>query len=347
MKKFLLILLTTFTSVTNGQVICVQCYNQNAHVFADTSNLILNGGFEQNTCIPNDFFNSSFCPNSAYYSCNISNWVCTGGGSNTYADMVDGNTNVIIEGTESVYFGNNLCNACSSTMSDTSCLSNIGCTVTGVPIGYPDNPYAGFGADTGLSLSQTVNGLVPGSMYILEFWAGGEWSVIYLFNGLFAVDVGFGNIFLRNPTVPFSGTGIRYVIVFNATSTSHTIKFTNWGHIAYNGSGLATELVLDDVWLFQPPSGNNPCATAINELNKNDQVRLLPNPFHSTATLELSAEFANSQLNIYNSFGEQVKQMKINSELTIINRNGLSDGIYFYQIRNSKGNLKSAKFIVE
>jgi hypothetical protein len=65
--------------------------------------------------------------------------------------------------------------------------------------------------------------------------------------GLFAVDVGFGDTLLRTRHTPVGvGVGIRYLIEFRATSTSHTIKFTNWGHICTN----CTELVLDDVRLY-------------------------------------------------------------------------------------------------
>jgi PKD repeat protein len=89
---------------------------------------------------------------------------------------------------------------------------------------------------------------VPGNTYVLEFWAGGEqylgsWDG----KGLFAVDVGFGDTLLRCPATPNNGgIGTRYIIEFNAIAASHTIKFTNWGHIRYN----CTELVLDDVRLY-------------------------------------------------------------------------------------------------
>ena len=58
--------------------------------------------------------------------------------------------------------------------------------------------------------------------------------------GLFAVDLGFGNTFLRcKPTNP-GYVGTRYVIVFNATSTSHPVSFTSWGHMC----GICTELMI-------------------------------------------------------------------------------------------------------
>ncbi|MEO8086848.1 MAG: T9SS type A sorting domain-containing protein [Bacteroidota bacterium] len=229
---------------SSAQIICIYCYEQNDSISLNVNNLLLNGGFENHNCIPMNWFSSSYCPNSAYYNCNISDWICTGGGSNTYADIVTTGYAKVVEGTYTCYFGNSYARACSSTQNDTSCLTSVDCTTGGMPIGYPNND-AGYGGALGLSIEQTVSGLTVGNSYILEFWAGGEASQTA--PGLFAVDVGFGNTFLRNNHTPsVGGIGTRYLVEFNATSTSHTIKFTNWGHIC----SLCTELILDDVRLY-------------------------------------------------------------------------------------------------
>jgi hypothetical protein len=121
------------------------------------------------------------------------------------------------------------------------------CEATGVSPGYPLNTID-YGGANGISLEQTVNGLVPGATYVLEFWAGGETiGGVFPELGLFGVDIGFGYTYLRcKPTEAFTGVGLRYIIVFNATAVSHSIKFTNWGHICND----CTELVLDDVRLY-------------------------------------------------------------------------------------------------
>ena len=64
--------------ISSAQVLCIQCYNQNARVLTGTNNLIVNGGFENNNCTPND---SSFAQTHRDYNCNIINWICTGGGN--------------------------------------------------------------------------------------------------------------------------------------------------------------------------------------------------------------------------------------------------------------------------
>jgi|GEM_PF-1130766 len=254
MKKNLqLVLLTFIFQVTffnaHAQVLCIMCFDQNDSISTGVNNLLLNGGFENTTCIASTGVigsPTSFCPNSTGYSCDLANWTCSGGGTSTYACIYDQVTNksMIEEGNNAVYMGNFYCNPCSNTSGDTSCLITSGCTVSGPPVGFPFNPDPAFGGAVGVSIEQTVSGLITGNTYVLEFWAGGE---EYMTDpGLFALNVGFGDTMLRDRNTPVGGIGTRYLVMFNAVATSHTIKFTNWGHVCPN----CTELVLDDVRLY-------------------------------------------------------------------------------------------------
>ena len=229
---------------TQSQILCIFCWDQNEQISQNVNNLIVNGGFENTTCAFNSNANS-FCPNSANYNCDIANWICTGGGLSTYSCFYDSNYWYVQEGTHSAYFGNSFCPPCNT--GDTSCLVNTDCEVTGLSPGYPLNS-ATYGGALGISLEQTVTGLTSGATYVLEFWAGGEsFGGGFPDKGLFGVDIGFGYTYLRcKPTESYTGVGSRYIIVFNATAASHTIKFTNWGHICFT----CTELVLDDVRLY-------------------------------------------------------------------------------------------------
>jgi PKD repeat protein len=266
MKKLLPIIALCFalSKHTPAQIICIFCYDQNDSISTGVNNLLLNGGFEAPSCTT-----GSFCPSSSYYQCNIPNWTCTGGGTSTYAQVIDitgtawygSFLSEVIEGTYAIYMGNYYCQACSQTANDTSCLTWVDCTAGGVPAGYPINPDPTYGGATGVSIEQTVSGLIVGNTYILEFWAGGEYDAQGP-EGLFAVDVGFGNTFLRDKETDWGMMGTRYIIEFNAVSTSHTIKFTNWGHICSS----CTELVLDDVRLYTLAELNPivpPCAGSV------------------------------------------------------------------------------------
>jgi hypothetical protein len=93
----------------------------------------------------------------------------------------------------------------------------------------------------------------------------------------------------------------------------------------------------------------SPCniISAINSNHIELSVTLSPNPFHFSTLLTLSKEFKNAEFKIYNTFGELVKQQKITSQTTTINRDGLSDGIYLFQVIYSKGILTTGKFVIE
>lgn len=237
-------------SISKAQVVCIMCFSQNDSISTGINNLIQNGGFELHNCPSSTGVigtQTTFCPNSVGYICDIQNWTCTGGGANTYACIYDVDTNksMIEEGFSAVYFGNFYANPCSGTQGDTSCLvTNSDCTVSGPPPGFPFNPDPSYGGAVGVSLEQTVTGLTPLMTYVLEFWAGGEQGMTD--PGIFALNVGFGDTLLRTRETGIGGTGIRYLVEFKAVSTSHTIKFTNWGHMCWS----CTELVLDDVRLY-------------------------------------------------------------------------------------------------
>lgn len=347
LKIYLITIITIlfFNTFSYGQVLCIYCYDQNDSISSNVNNLIMNGGFENTNCIVNYLSTSVFCPNSSHYSCDIANWICTGGGINTYCQMMDSIHCTIVEGTKAVYFGNNLCNACSNTNYDTSCVIDLNCTVGGIPQGFPVAIISGYGGDTGVSLQQTVTGLTVGNTYVLEFWAGGEWG--YTHRGLFAVDVGFGDTLLRNKSTDVGSVGTRFIIEFKATSPSHTIKFTNWGHI----SSYSTELVLDDVKLYTLAELNeniNHCTlTGINDMNVTEKVSIYPNPSTNSITIATKSGTGNYELTITDLLSKEIFHRQItNSTQTNIDVLQWSNGVYFYEIKGDNETLQG-KFVVE
>ncbi|MFI5219461.1 MAG: T9SS type A sorting domain-containing protein [Bacteroidia bacterium] len=333
--------------VCDAQILCIYCYDQNDSLSDNVNNLLLNGGFENGTCIPN-FPGSTFCPNSNNYSCDVTNWTCTGGGSLTYAKIVnDSNYTIIVEGIKAAYFGNNLAHACSPTANDTSCLNNLFCTLTSIPTGYPVNDTS-FGGINGVSLEQTVNGLIVGNTYVLEFWAGGEsgLGLLFPYTSLFAVDIGFGNtMFKCRATRPFTGIGIRYVIEFIATSSSHLIKFTNWGHICQG----CTELILDDVRLYTlaelTPLVPH-CTLGIdNTLDSQNMTSVSPN----LVTNELNVKTNSNKLLeiiLFDITSRKLLQQTFISSVSL-NTEQLAKGIYLYEVRNKNGVIKKGKVVKE
>ncbi len=327
-------------NICNAQILCIYCYDQNDTISAGVNNLVLNGGFENNNCIADT---SIFCPNSSNYSCNIANWICTGGGSSTYACLFDTILSTIVEGTNAVYFGNGSCKACSSIPYDTSCLNNIDCSVIGIPAGYPLNVPT-FGDTVGLSLQQTITGLSVGQTYVLEFWAGGEsYGGLCTKKGIFTVDIGFGDTLLREkPTEPTTGIGTRFIIEFNATSPSHTIKFTNWGHICT----FCTELIIDDVRLYTlaelSPSVPH-CTVGIDNLSSQNIENVFPNPLTNTLNVKIG-DNEPSEIILYDIASRKIQQQKFTNTVSV-NTEQLAKGIYVYEVRDKNGLCKKGKVV--
>jgi len=243
MKPFLIVLGgLALSGGAQSQIICITCQNQNGSYNPSAPNLITNGSFEASNCVLGGF-TGFYCPNSGYYNCDIANWICTDGGTSTYASAVTTDFSIIPDGSAAAYMGNWYCTACIGGEDD--CLSSNGCTFTNVSAAQIFHS-AEYGGSSGVSLEQTVAGLTPDSIYIFEFWAGGEDESSFPKPGLFAVDIGFGYTFLACHGT-FSSAGTRYIIEFRATSASHKIKITNWGHIC----STCTEVVIDDARLYK------------------------------------------------------------------------------------------------
>ena len=347
MKKLLLFVFMQMVlcSHTFGQVLCVQCFEQNDSISSFVNNLVDNGGFERSTCTPG-WIGDCYCPNSTKYNCDISDWLCTGGDLQSYPSIFDSTLSIIPQGESAAYFGNGNAYPCSSTFDDTSCIAAHSCVITTVPIGYPiSNP--GYGGMVGVSLEQTVNGLTVGETYVLEFWAGGE-SINGLLpdDGIFAVNIGFGRMMLRcNPTdETFAPYGTRFLIQFMATSTSHTIRFTNWGHVCTT----CTELVLDDVRLYaldELDVSVAKCITKTKETKEDSSFALYPNPFTSELTI-LTDLPGTVEFMLFNNVSELVIHRKFQEVITL-NTSALSAGIYYYRAKDQRGHYALGKIVKE
>lgn len=90
--------------------------------------------------------------------------------------------------------------------------------------------------------------------------------------------------------------------------------------------------------------------TGINEVvnNKSVRVTVYPNPFHTTTVLKIdTSEVIDMGLEIYDLVGRKVKQLKnINTNEIIITRENLSDGIYFYMLKDKRNILTTGKLII-
>lgn len=113
----------------------------------------------------------------------------------------------------------------------------------------------------------------------------------------------------------------------------------------YIGTGLNSFLAYKkDFWEFDP-NGNG-----INEYENLAEVSVFPNPFSTEAVLEIKdAGFRNKdlQMQMYDVSGNLVLQSQILTPKSLIKRNGLPGGIYFYSISSENKTVARGKFIIE
>ncbi len=98
---------------------------------------------------------------------------------------------------------------------------------------------------------------------------------------------------------------------------------------------------------FDYSNGLTKCnQTDISENHINENWSIFPNPFCLETTINSNNNLKGASLTIYNSFGQQVKQIKnISGQSTILHRDNLPSGLYFIRLtQNNK--VLAAEIIV-
>jgi Secretion system C-terminal sorting domain len=114
-----------------------------------------------------------------------------------------------------------------------------------------------------------------------------------------------------------------------------------------SGNDLIKCMVGDSGYVY--PGASSFCIASVsNEASLIKGISIYPNPFHDNSTVKiLDFEYFNSDFKIYNVFGKLLKQYSILDMQTTINRDNLSNGLYFYRVTNKRGQTECGKFIVE
>jgi hypothetical protein len=225
------------------------------------ANLITNGGFENCTVSP------SFC--GGFWGANttatpkrdITNWLEIGGGTSTYAGIVDAfgtSEPDPPEGSLMINFGNDAVG------------SNVPLTFS--PTGevtFASTPtFTHFGTtygntNEGVGIEQTLTGLTVGNTYRLQMYVTGRDilnGTLFSDDGFFKVEIVDGastySKFLAVPTkasannyVTLANPFMRYHINFKPTTTSVTIRFISYGYVVIFGTPdfRGPEVLIDDV----------------------------------------------------------------------------------------------------
>lgn len=75
-------------------------------------------------------------------------------------------------------------------------------------------------------------------------------------------------------------------------------------------------------------------------------IAVFPNPFSNSTTIQLNQQLNSASLKVYNSSGAKIKSLSFSGATVEIERNNLSEGIYYYQIVAKNGNVWSGKLMI-
>lgn len=92
---------------------------------------------------------------------------------------------------------------------------------------------------------------------------------------------------------------------------------------------------------------SNPTGINTYEQNMNPQIHIFPNPFSLETTLKSNDNFIDATLIIYNSQGQQVKQIKnISGQTVTVYRENLQSGLYFIRLTQDSKVIITGKLII-
>jgi hypothetical protein len=166
----------------------------------------------------------------------------------------------------------------------------------------------------------------------------------------------FDPIYLPDSTVnePASNGFIKYRVAQKKNLTNGTL-IQNSASIYFDFNAPVktntTVHTVCDNCIPQAISGASVIITATNQLETNYEAIVRPNPFKTSAQIQL-LNYENStqdlKLEIYDLMGRLQTTVPSNAEATFtVNGTDLTSGIYFFRITNGKKHLQTGRFIVQ
>jgi Secretion system C-terminal sorting domain len=77
-------------------------------------------------------------------------------------------------------------------------------------------------------------------------------------------------------------------------------------------------------------------------------VKIYPNPFSEMATISLEGEdFEELRFDLYDMIGQRIKSEKFSGNDFSFYRDGLSAGVYIFNISSSKGIIKAGRIVIQ
>jgi len=132
----------------------------------------------------------------------------------------------------------------------------------------------------------------------------------------------------------------------DGTGDSNDVLYNGW---ITDANGNHERLIMNaTIWL----ATSSPLTTGITQFNsgKKTSVNVYPNPFNSTATIEINSEHSSKNLciKIFDPIGNEVRSINnIFSKTLVIEKGDLVSGIYFVTVFDKNFPVAYAKLIIE
>jgi hypothetical protein len=176
------------------------------------------------------------------------------------------------------------------------------------------------------------------------------WSVSISYSGDTAIvgapfdNSGFGAAWVYTRTgIAWSQQGTKLIgtgSIGTDVNQGWSVSISSDGSTAIIG-GTHDNAHIGAIWMYSSTT------TGIEEINKGQEgIVVYPNPANSILNIHLSSYTQNETLFITDILGNEVYKGIINGNDNSISISDLSNGIYFYQVKNDKETLQG-KFVVE
>ncbi|MBW8050104.1 MAG: T9SS type A sorting domain-containing protein [Cytophagales bacterium] len=235
----------------------------------------------------------------------------------------------------------------------------------------------GFGYDVGNSIQQTTDGgyIIGGQSgvsggYIIKMDANGNSGCVQssvnpiVGNASFIVNSGatinsgttvngtatIVDSPITNDSVSCFNSGCNFVINIDTINiTINNGDSIQVGSSIYTATGTYIDTLIasngcDSIII----TTNLTVLTGISTLTEqNTKIKIYPNPFSSSTTLQTDKAFKGAALTVYNSFGQQVKQIKnISGQTVILHSDNLPSGLYFIRLTQDNKIISTDKLVI-
>ncbi len=150
--------------------------------------------------------------------------------------------------------------------------------------------------------------------------------------------------------VPVQASSLTGIISISAGGY-HSLALKNdgtllvFGYNSYGQLGNGTNSVS-----FVPEQLTGTCLvllTGINEITEGATVTVYPNPFTTSTILHTDKILSAATLTVYNSIGQEVKQIiNISGQTVTISRDNLPSGLYFLRLRQDNKVITTDKLVI-